>query len=184
MKNQDTLRFTIATALLSLIYLAIAWFYLPPDSIWSPDEGAKLLQTKSLRLQDGGLMLDIEYLGEPIDPGLTFALSDPVRDLLSVVDGRLTFERLPVFTLASLPFYKLLGMRGLYILPALFGALAALITTFLLDRPARRWPAFLLVAFGSPVLIYAVLYWEHTLACSLGLAGAAILLHLEKIWEM
>ncbi|MFC1878432.1 hypothetical protein ACFLZW_00825 [Chloroflexota bacterium] len=170
----------LAAALLFLIYLAIVWFYLSPSSLWSPDEGAKLLQTKSLRWQDGRLAFDIQYAGAAIDPGLVYALSNPVKDLLRVVDGRLMLERLPIFSLATLPFYRQMGMFGLYVLPALGGALAALLTLLLLDKPTHRWPAFLLVAFGSPVFIYALLFWEHTLASSLALAGAALMLRLGE----
>jgi len=50
----------------------------------------------------------------------------------------------------------------------------------LIGRGERRLSIFLLIAFGSPVLIYATIYWEHTLATSLGLGGALAIFGIHK----
>lgn len=178
--KQTLLILIAASALLFTFYLAIAWLFLQPGSLWTPDEGAKLLQIKSLRLDGAGLVFDIEYQGRRLDPELNYALSNPVRDLLRVVDGHLVFERLPLFSLAALPFFTWFGMPGLYLLPALGAALAALLSALLAGDTSSRWSVFALVAFGSPILIYAVIFWEHTLATCLAIAGALVILRLRR----
>jgi len=163
-----------------VFYILIAGFFLSPGAIWSPDEGAKLLQLLSLSSEGGELFSNIHYAGQKLDPSLEFALSNPHRDLLRVVDGKLVFERLPIFTLLSLPFYRWLGFLGLYVIPAFAGVAACILAMFLIGRGERRLSIFLLIAFGSPVLIYATIYWEHTLATSLGLGGALALFGIQK----
>ena len=158
--------------LVFLLSLGLAWLVLEPGALWSPDEGAKLLQLRSLRLQDGRLNLGIVYTSQGMDPEFRYALINPVQDVLSVQDGALMLRRLPLFTLLSLPFYRLLGMYGLYILPALCGGLTVWLTLSKV-RPSERRPSMALLAgLGSPVLIYSVLFWEHTLAAALGMGGA------------
>ena len=165
-----------ATAL--AIYLFTAWFIFEAGAPWSPDEGAKLLQMLSLRLEDGSLRFDIAYVGQPLDPALEFALSENPRDLFGVIDGRLALERLPIFPLLSLPFFRWVGVYGRYLLPALAGAAAGPLALGLIERGERRALMWVLVAFGSPVFIYASLFWEHTLATALGLAGAWIVFRI------
>lgn len=57
------------------IYLGVAWFILPPNALWSPDEGAKLWQVRSFRLEEGQAAYDVLYAGRAIDPELKFAIS-------------------------------------------------------------------------------------------------------------
>jgi multisubunit Na+/H+ antiporter MnhB subunit len=159
-----------------LIYLGTACLLLPPGALWSPDEGVKVLQIDSMRLEAGRLALDIPYPGKKLDPKLEFALANRGEELLRVAGGRLIFERLPLFPLAVWPFYEWLGICGLYLLPALSGALSGVLALSLLPRRDRRTAMWALIAFGSPVFIYSVLFWEHTLATSLALAGAWLIL--------
>jgi hypothetical protein len=163
-------------ALVFLLSLGLAWLVLEPGALWSPDEGAKLLQLRSLRLQDGRLDLGIVYTSQGMDPEFHYALINPVKDVLTVQDGALMLRRLPLFTLLSLPFYRLLGMHGLYLLPALCGGLTVWLTLSLVRAADRRLSMALLAGLGSPVLIYSVLFWEHTLAAALGLAAAWLML--------
>jgi hypothetical protein len=159
-----------------LLCLGLAWLVLEPRAVWSPDEGAKLLQLRSLRIHEGRLNLGIVYTSQGMDPEFRYALINPEKDVLSVQDGALMLARLPVFTLLSLPFYLLLGMQGLVILPALCGGMAVWLFLSLVQAAERRLGMALLVGLGSPVLIYSVLFWEHTLAAALGLAAAWLML--------
>ena len=95
--------------------------------------------------------------------------------------GDLHFAQYPIyFPLLTAPFYRMLGFRGLYVIPsvALFvfwlafqslcrrigmGALAATVATFAL-------------VFATPLTLYAAMFWEHTLAVALAFSGLATVL--------
>jgi len=158
-----------------LVYLCCAFYVLDPAALWSPDEGAKLLQLRSLRTEDGRLRFDTAYAGQALDPNLDFAIPDMPTHLLSIEGGHIVMERLPFFALISLPFYRLAGMSGVYLIPALAGALAAPLALALVGRSERKhlnWLlSWVLIAFGSPVFIYSILFWEHTIATILALGG-------------
>jgi len=158
-----------------IVYLSCALLILDPTALWSPDEGAKLLQLHNLRFEEHHLLFDIAYTGQSLDPNLDYALANIPSNLLSVAKGHILLERLPIFTLLSLPFYRLAGMRGLYLIPALAGALTAPLTLALVGCDERRdlnWVvAWGLISFGSPVFVYSILFWEHTPAVVLALVG-------------
>ena len=84
--------------------------------------------------------------------------------------------RLPIFTLLVWPFYTLFGLVGLYILPALAGGTIVGLTLTLLPASERRLSMWILVALGSPILIYSTIFWEHTLATALCLAASWLIL--------
>ena len=158
-----------------LVYLGIAWWLLPAQALWSPDEGAKLMQLQALRLEQGRLAIDIPYPGRDLDPDLQFAPVVPAAlALLQNRGGHLFFERLPLFPLLTKSFFNWLGFDGLYLLPAVAGAAAGMLTLLLLARSERRLTMWLLVAWGSPILVYSCLFWEHTLATGFGLGAAAL----------
>jgi hypothetical protein len=163
------------------VYLALAWFVLQPAAIWSPDEGAKLLQIKSLKWDNGRLTSQIVFPGQDIDPNLRFAGVESSRGLLRVQDGALYFGRLPTFTLLSAPLFRWLGVNGLYLLPALAGAACGILGWSLLEAHDRRLAMWLLIAFGSPIFIYSTLFWEHTLATSMGLAALWLALRMLRM---
>lgn len=160
-----------------LIYLGLAWFVLSPQAVWSPDEGAKLLQLKNLRLENGCLACDIPYTGRELDPDLQFAS----LGLLHACGDVLCFRRLPTFTLLVFPFFRWFGFHGLYLLPAISGAASSVLALQLLERNDRRFAMWILIAFGSPIFIYATIFWEHTLATSLGLASGWLALRIDSV---
>ena len=133
-----------------MVYIALANLFLLPAAVWSPDEGAKLLQLKNLRWQNHELNIEILYPGTELDPELKFALSDPKLDLLQVVDGKLIFQRLPIFPLLEKPFFKLAGFPGLYLLPALCGALIGVIALLMILPDHRRALMWITIAFAPP----------------------------------
>jgi hypothetical protein len=79
------------------------------------------------------------------------------------------------FPMATAPFYRLFGFRGLYLLP--------LVSTWLLwisfyrvcqKLTFGKWvTSAILIAliFASPLTIYSAAYWEHTLAIALAFGG-------------
>jgi hypothetical protein len=173
----------VSAAVALVIYLGLAFFFLKPEALWSPDEGAKLLQAQSLRWENGKLAYDILYTGRQLDPELKFAQASLPGELLSQRGDKLYFQRLPIFPALILPLYRWFGYYGLYILPALGGALIGFLALLFLEPKNRRLSMWLLIAFGSPVLIYATLLWEHTLATALALGGAWLALRLNQASE-
>jgi len=168
----------ILAGLFSLfVYLMLAWFFILPESIWSPDEGAKLLQMKSLDFSEGSVDLTIPYLGDQLDPDYKFALREHPKDLLTISnEPQLRLERLPLFPLITKPFFSALSFKGLYLLPALSGALIGFLSMLLIKPADRRFLMWILIIFASPVGIYSLLFWEHTLAVSLSLIAILFLL--------
>jgi len=163
------------------IYLGTAWLVLPPQAMWSPDEGAKLLQLQYLRFEGGHLVYAIPYIGRDIDPEMRFAQPDTASGLLQIGEDALYFRRLPVFPLLELPFFWLSGFRGLYLLPAISGAACSILALHLVEKRDRRPAMGIVIALGSPVFIYSTIFWEHTIATSLGIFSAWLIL---KIWPM
>jgi len=177
--------FPLVSGILALlVYLGIAWFVLPLQAVWSPDEGAKFLQLQSLRLEDSRLAYDIPYYGRELDPDLQFAQFHPSLGFLRVRNDALYYPRLPVFPLLVLPLFRWFRFRGLYLLPAIGGAVSSALAPQLLERNNRRLAMWMLIAFGSPVFIYATIFWEHTLTTSLGLASAWLGLRIGPVKGM
>ncbi len=160
-----------------LLYLIVAWFVQNPAAFITPDEGGKFLQLQNLAFVDGNLTYDLPYRGQSLDPDLRFAPQNEFWGL-RVRDGKLYFNRFSLLGLLVRPFFDLFGFPGLYLIPALCGVACSLLTILLLDPEERRLEMWLLIAFGSPVFIYSVLFWEHTLAVALGLL--AIWLAVKK----
>ena len=159
------------------IYLAVAWFILPPAVFWSPDEGAKFLQLQNLRLEHGQFAYDVAYPGRDVDPDLRFATGG----MLHVAAGRLYFQRFPLFPLLALPWFLAFSFYGLYLIPAAGGAAIGAFSLYLLEPRDRRRAPWLAIAFGSPVFIYSVVFWEHTLATALCLGAAALSLRADPV---
>lgn len=164
-----------------VVYLGIAWFVFPPEAVWSPDTGAKFLQLRNLRWDDGQPACDIVYPGQAIDPDLRFATGDPASGLLVVRGGKLQFQRLPIFPMLTRPWFHWLGFRGLYLLPALGGAASGAFALHLLRHQDQRFAMWMLIAFGSPIYIYSTLFWEHTFATGLNLFGAWLAFRAHSI---
>ncbi len=161
--------FVVYTLVALTVYLWIAWFFLAPEGLWSPDEGAKLLQILNLRLDDHRLVYNIAYSGQNFDPELRFAYPDLTYGLLSRNGGLLYLRRLPIFPLLVKPLFHFWGLYGLYLLPVFGGAAIAALSLKLYPQKKEHFKAWLLISFASPVLIYSVIFWEHTLATSIAL---------------
>ncbi|MEZ4866400.1 MAG: hypothetical protein R3C14_34095 [Caldilineaceae bacterium] len=172
LKLEESTSLWQCSLLTASLYLAIACFVLPPNALWSPDEGAKLLQLESLSLKAGKFIYQIDYPGRTVDPEFSYA---PTK-LLRVREKALYFQRLPLWPLLMLPFYALGGAYGLYLLPALGGVLCCVFMLMSVKPAQRRLSMWLMAAFGTPLLIYSTIFWEHTVATALALAGATFTL--------
>ncbi|MEA2573964.1 MAG: hypothetical protein QOH93_1262 [Chloroflexia bacterium] len=167
-------RFTFhKPAILSLILLAAlyvaALISMPPEGLTQHDAGAKYLQVRNLRLAPNGLDWSINYPARPLDPELRFV---PFRDRQHYIDGERIYLQWPIFLglLTRIP-WKVLGFWGLYVVPLLSG-LGTLWAAYLLAlkvgvSPRLAWTAIPLLGLATPVSIYSLLFFEHTLAALL-----------------
>lgn len=83
------------------------------------------------------------------------------------------------FPLVTAPFYALLGYRGLYLIPLLATWAIWLNVYYLCQRlkfnQFNTALALIILIFPSYLTIYSAMYWEHTLAVCLCLAGMTLL---------
>ncbi|HYO50704.1 MAG TPA: hypothetical protein VEW94_12710 [Chloroflexia bacterium] len=167
-------RITHSPALLSLVSVSIlyiaALIAMPPEGLTHHDTGAKYLQVRNLRLTPTGLDWSINYPARSLDPGLEFVPFHPRQHEIDS-KGRIHLQW-PIFLglLTRIP-WKVMGFWGLYLVPLLAG-LGTLWASYRLARavgvPRKvAWLAVPLVGLATPVSIYSLLFFEHTLASML-----------------
>lgn len=150
----------------------------PQGVFWSLDEGGKLLYIQNV-LKSGSATSPLIYPGRALDPDLEYL---PL--FFYARQGSEIYSWWPVgFPLLTLPFYRVLGWAGLYILPALAGAAACALSALIAVRLApplfmvsRTRQVVLLVTaavigLATPMLFYSTMFWEHTLSVALLLLG-------------
>ena len=162
------------------VYIA-TWMLVPQGAFYSPDAGGKFFQMLGYRW-DGGLQCAIVYPGEKMDPAGCFygaqAGWDAHTAILPYRNETGTHTGWPPwFPLLTQPFYRALGVPGLYVVPWAAGLLLVLLSGVLGERirPGAGLPVAVALALASPVRFYSVCYWEHTLAGALALAALLLL---------
>jgi hypothetical protein len=163
-----------AGALLLLAYVLLS---LPtdPDGFLGPDTGAKI-HTLHVMERDGTASPDIGYWAEEHDPAGDL---HPVHHTNRQPDGSwVAVTTLPMLELAR-PLYALGGYSATLILPMLGGVAAAFAARQIvrrLDPGNDGWLAFWVIGLGSPILVYALDFWEHTVGVACVLWAVALLL--------
>lgn len=126
------------------------------------DSGGKLATMRAMDAH-GGLDPDVGYWAADLDPNGDL---HPLTYTKRVGDAWVQASTLPMLY-AAYPLYELGGTRLALVLPMLGGVAAALAARALARRYGSRdesgWAAFWLVGVATPVLLYAVSFWEHTL---------------------
>ena len=148
-------------ASLACCALVTAIALLPPDVFWITDEGTKFIQLQSLARF---ARIDIVYTGPP-------ALLPDAGFHLVRLNGRVYSLFLPYFAFLNLIPFRLFGIYGVYLLPAL-GALISMLVTMKMGGRA----AGLTLLFATPVFFYGITYWEHTAALALSTVAVVLLL--------
>jgi hypothetical protein len=154
--------------------LAIAAFFvfvqtavLPPEGFWTGDQGAKYLQ--SVAFAEHPFNPSVDVRSRDIDPEYRY-------QILFNRDGKLVATFSWLMPILTAPFLKLLGMRGLYVIPAL-SAIAIFLLAVALGRRlglgTGLWTGWGVV-LTAPVLIYGAENWEHAPAAAC-VMGAALL---------
>lgn len=165
-------------AFLFILYLTWVSVY-PIRVFWSLDEGGKYIHLWSI-LQTGKLNTPLLYPARPLDPNL-----ERVPLYYYIQKGNELYSWWPIaLPLVSLPFYRLLGWLGLFILPALGGALTASLTGWLVWRLSGSsrlgWLALVLTGVATPVAFYATRFWEHTLSTACIMAAFVAMLEADR----
>ncbi len=158
----------IATLVLLGTYVAlIAW--LPPGSFIGSDQGIKFLQIDALA-RTGRLAV-----GPGTDPLSVFRPAF-LGSSFHLIGGQYEVKFSPAYAALVVPFYVLLGMRGLSLVSALGAVLAGFASGQLsaILGARRPWVVVLVVGLATPMVYYATVLWEHALMAGL-LALAAYL---------
>lgn len=157
--------------------LVMVWSATLPDHIfWSLDEGGKYLYLENL-IKTGEINAPFIYPGVSIDP-----MQNHIPLYFYIKNSQGVFSWWPYwFPLVSYPFYLLLGWYGLFIIPALSGALIVGISGQIIGEiyPKKSFYPILaavLTGFATPVLFYSTRYWEHSLASALFLTNIYLII--------
>ena len=147
---------------LVLFYAVLQTFVLPPEGFLTGDQGPKYLQASAFARQ-GLLSPDIPVLSRDIDLDLEF--QDPI---LHRRGDRLVSAFSWLLPMLTAPFVRLLGVRGMYAIPAL----SVLVIFFAARNLGRKlglgsglWSAWTAVA-ATPMLFFGAELWEHAPAAA------------------
>lgn len=164
-----------AVVLVGLAYGVAASYLSAPRTFWSSDNSVRFVQLESLRLQKHGSLAAV-YPAADVDPFHRFF---PIAEGFAYRRDGQTYLSYPwLFPLISSPSYGWFGHGGLLVVPVL----SALAATWLVarvvgrDLPAAGLGAALLVGLASPLFVYAVVFWDHSLVTALTTAAVALLL--------
>ena len=163
---------SLLVVVLAVFFAGVHWFVLPPDGWVTGDQGSKYLQTKAFA-EHGPLAPGIDVLSRDLDPEYRFQ-----EPKMKNRRGRLVSEFLWLLPLITAPFYWLLGMRGLYVVPAVSVIVTALIAAALARRltaDRHAWLAWIAVV-ATPVIVYGLEFWEHAPAVACVMAAALLAL--------
>jgi len=155
MKKQDLIIYTTI-----FLILAGLFAYLPPFAIWSDVEAVKFVQMKNFHLHD---TLEINYPGR----GIGLNASNLKTDGLFMTErhGSLYVNLPPLFPYLSSLFYPLMGERVINFLPLLAFFLSVVIFDRMLHcivpKPWIRYALLLTCFAASPVLFFALTFFEH-----------------------
>ena len=173
-KRLNRLRFPIILGLILLIYLTTLSL-LPNKVFWAADEGAKFIQLQTLLNWQGGTRYQLVYPGQQLDPAYQFYPQHPIFPQ-PLPEGQVRFHWPIWFPLLSIIPFKLMGLWGLYIIPVASGLLIVRLSGRLAQRfiPAAAPMTMLTIGLASPIFIYSLLFWEHTLV---------VLLAMGALWQ-
>ena len=164
-----------ACALLLIVYVALS-FLNDPRGTLGTDSGGKLATLAAME-QSGRAAPDVGYWAAAADPS---GVLHPLYYTEHVADHWVNVTTLPMLY-AGWPLYRIGGIRALLLLPMLGGVLCALAAR----RLARLlggdgMAAFWAIGLATPVAVYALDFWEHTLGLACMLFGVALLVEVAR----
>jgi hypothetical protein len=168
-------RVAAACAVLLVAYVALSLLN-DPHGYLGTDTGGKVA---TLRAMEQGRTLDpdVGYWAEQWDPD---GRLHPLFYTWKLGDKWVNVTTLPALYVGY-PLFRLAGYRGALLVPMLGSVLAALAARALARRlrpgdERTGWLAFWLVGLASPLTVYALDFWEHSLGVAL-LSWAVVLLY-------
>ncbi len=159
------------------LVLMIAFFALslPNDAagFLGTDTGGKVATLETID-ETGTFDLDVGYWAADVDPEGEI---HPLWFTSQFDDKWVQVTTLPLIVIAA-PLYAVGGYELVLVLPMLGGVAAAFAARALARRvgDGTGWTAFWLTGLASPVTIYALDFWEHTIGLALMAWGAVALL--------
>jgi hypothetical protein len=155
-----------AVACLVLLVVYVGLSFLNDDhGFLGTDTGAKVATLRAME-RNGGLDPDLGYWAEQWDPG---GRLHPLYRTLNIDGAWVNVSTLPALY-AAYPLWRLGGYRAALLLPMLGTVLAALAASSIVRRLGGDGAAALwIVGLTSPLVLYALDFWEH----SLGVAAIA-----------
>lgn len=143
-----------------------------PRGYLGTDTGAKVATLRAM-VHNGGLDPDVGYWAAKWDPEGTL---HPLYQTVRYGDRWVVVTTLPALY-AAYPLFRLGGFRAALVLPMLGSVAAALAARAIAQRVggSRRdgWLAFWVIGLASPLTVYALDFWEHSLGVAL-LAWAVV----------
>jgi hypothetical protein len=160
-----------ACLLLLVIYVAVAAFNDTRGTIVS-DTGGKLATLRVME-ERGTVVPDVGYWAQRYDPRGSL---HPLVFTRRVGDRYVQVSTLPMVE-AAYPLYELGGTRAALLLPMLGAVLTALGARALTRRltPSSGWTTFWAVGLATPVAIYALDFWEHSIGLALMMWAVVVL---------
>lgn len=158
---------------LLLVYVALS-FLNDPAGYLSTDTGLKVATVQAM-VDNATFDPDIGYWAAPWDPDATV---HGYLDTYRVDDRYIDATSLPMILLAR-PLWALGGYRAALLLPML-GAVACAFEARAFSRrlgggDGDGWLAFWVIGLATPLAIYALDFWEHTIGVALMGAGVLVL---------
>src|SRR5207302_1088011 len=166
------LHLVLITCLATQVIAAL--ILLRPGAFWSPDSAVRFVQVESL-LRSHYRDLAVPYPAASLDPaGQYFPLGGWFHFQRA---GRFYLAYQPYFAMASALFYRFVGLPGLLFIPAAAVLGTVWITHRVLREPAPglAWAGALALGLGTPLFIYGMVFWDHSLAVVLSAGALAIL---------
>jgi hypothetical protein len=159
--------------LLFVVYAGLSFALNDPKGTLGTDTGGKLA-TLHMMERNGGLDPDVGYWAQSYDPT---GVLQPLHYTYRVGDKWVNVTTLPMLY-AAYPLYVVGGDRGVLLLPMLGGVACALAAWALARRlgGGAGWATFWIVGLATPVAIYSLDFWEHTVGLALMLWASVLLL--------
>lgn len=162
-----------AAVLLLLAYLGVS-LLMDSEGYLGADTGVKVATLEAMS-RAGSTTPDVGYWAEQWDPG---GEVHPLYETARMSDGSwVAVTTLPMLELA-LPLYRLGGYRAALLLPML-GALGCALAARSLARRLGEgdgMSTFWVVGLGSPITLYALDFWEHSLGVATVVTSVALLM--------
>ena len=167
----------VACVALLMIYFGVSLVFNDARGTLGTDTGGKLATLRMME-RNGGLDPDLGYWAETRDPQ---GLLQPLHYTYRVGDKWVNVTTLPMLD-AAYPLYLVGGARAVLLLP-MFGAVMCALAAAALARRVGGGDgraAFWIIGLATPVAIYALDFWEHTVGLALMLWAAVIMLDIVE----